>query len=65
MRQFFINARTIWRDAMDAVRGLHFDGGIPPWVKVDDIGGGQVQAHAACFQADEEKGNSVVSQPAQ
>ena len=45
-------------DGDGAVGGLHFDGGIPPRIEVDDvIGGGQVQAHAARFEADEKEGN--------
>ena len=48
-------------DAMGAVGGLGFGGGIPPGIEVDDgVGGGEIQADAAGFEADEEDRNSVV-----
>jgi len=48
-------------NALGAVGGLHFHGGIPLRVEVDDIiGGGQVQAHAARFKADEKERNRVI-----
>ena len=49
--------RFVLPDAMSAVGGLHLDGRIPPGIEMDDIiGGGQVQTHAARFEADEEEG---------
>jgi len=37
-------------NAMGSVAGLHFNGGIPPRVEMNDvIGGGQVQPYAARF----------------
>src|SRR3569623_3584456 len=42
-------------DAMGARRGLVLDGRVPPGIHVDDrVGGGQVQAEAACLQRDQE-----------
>ena len=42
-------------DAMGAVGGLAFNGGIPPGIEMDDgIGAGEVEADAAGFEADEE-----------
>ena len=42
-------------DAVGAVGGLVLHGGVPPGVHVDDVvGGGEVDAEAAGFQADEE-----------
>src|SRR5881394_2951235 len=44
-------------DAVGAISGLVFDGGIPPWVEVNHgVRAGQVQAHAAGFKTDEENG---------
>jgi hypothetical protein len=43
-------------DAVGAVDGLGFDSGIPPGVEQEDvIGGGEVKAEAAGFEADEEE----------
>ena len=48
-------------DAVGAVDGLGFDGGVPPGVEEDDIGGGgEIEAGAAGFEADEEGGGAVV-----
>ena len=42
-------------DAVGAVDGLVFDGGVPPGIEEDDVAGGsQVQAEAAGFEGDEE-----------
>lgn len=47
-------------DAVGAVGGLGFGGGVPPWVEVDhDIRGGQVEAVAAGFEGDEEYRRAV------
>ncbi len=44
-------------DAVGAVDGLGFDGGVPPGVEeVDVVGGGEVEAEAAGFEGDEEEG---------
>ena len=44
-------------DAEGAVGGLVFDGGVPPAVEVDDVaGGGEVEAGAASFDADDHEG---------
>jgi hypothetical protein len=44
-------------DAMGAVDGLRFDGGIPPWIVENDIaGGGEVESSASRTQAEEEDG---------
>ena len=44
-------------DAVGAVGGLGFGGGIPPRVEVDDgVGGGEVEAGAAGFEREEEDG---------
>ena len=58
----FINENGfILADAVGAVSGLHFDGRIPPRVQMDNvIGGGQVQADPAGFQADQEEWNAGV-----
>ena len=43
-------------DAVGAVGGLGFGGGVPPGVVVDDgVGGGEVEAGAAGFEGDEEE----------
>src|SRR5450755_2936826 len=48
-------------DAVGAVDGLGFDGGIPPGVEQKDVlGGGQVEAQSSSLQADEEQGASRV-----
>src|SRR5215210_874443 len=48
-------------DAVGAVDGLGFDGGVPPRVEeVDVVGGGEVEAEAAGFQADEEEAASGI-----
>ncbi len=48
-------------DAVGAVGGLVFDGGVPPGVVVDDgVGGGEVEADAAGLEADEEDGDVAV-----
>ncbi len=40
------------------VDGLRLDGGVPPGVKDEDVfGGGEVEAEAASFEADEEDGD--------
>src|SRR3954467_11708184 len=47
---------------MRAVGGLRFDRWIPPRIKVNDgIGGGKIQADAACFQTDQEDGNRGIA----
>ena len=44
-------------DAIGAVCGLLLDGGIPPWVEMNDIVGcRQIQTYTACLEADEEDG---------
>ena len=46
-------------DAVGAVDGLVFDGGIPPRIEEDDVaGGGEIQAEAAGLQRDEEDGGA-------
>ena len=48
-------------DAVSAVDRLGFDGGVPPRVKEDDIaGGGEVEAGAAGFEADEKNGGAFM-----
>lgn len=48
-------------DAVGAVGGLVFCGGVPPGVEVDDgVGGGEVEAGAAGFEGDEEDGDGGV-----
>lgn len=48
-------------DAVCAVGGLGFDGWVPPGVVVDDgVCGGEVEADAAGFEADEEEGDFAV-----
>ncbi len=43
-------------DAVGAVGGLVFGGGVPPGVEMDDVvGPGQVEAGAARFEGDEEE----------
>ena len=43
-------------DAVGAVDGLLLDGGVPPGVEEEDVvGGGEVEAEAAGFEADEEE----------
>jgi hypothetical protein len=38
-------------DAVAAIGGLIFDGGVPPGIEVDDgVGGGEVEASAASFE---------------
>lgn len=38
-------------DAVGAVGGLGFGGGVPPWVEMDDdVGGGEVEAVSAGFE---------------
>ena len=45
-------------DAVGAVGGLVFGGGVPPGVVVDDgVCGGEVEAGAAGFEGDEEDGD--------
>ena len=42
---------------MAPVDGLSFDGGVPPRVEeIDVVGGGEIEAGAAGFQADREDG---------
>ncbi len=42
-------------DAVGAVGGLVFGGGIPPGVVVDDgVGGGEVEAGASCLEGNED-----------
>src|SRR5688572_12312475 len=46
-------------DAVGAVDGLVFDGGVPPGVEEDDIaGGGEIEADAAGAQGNEEDGGA-------
>lgn len=46
-------------DAVGAVGGLVFDGGVPPGVEVEDVGGsGEIEAGAAGFEGDEEDGGA-------
>ena len=48
-------------DAVRAVDGLRFDGGIPPRVEEDDVArGGQVQAGAGGFEREQENGDRRV-----
>ena len=48
-------------DAMRAIGGLAFDGGIPPRIVVDDrIGGGEIEPGAAGFEADEKERHLAV-----
>ena len=48
--------RFLAADAVGAVDGLRFDGGVPPGVEQEDVVGvGEVQSEAAGFEADEEK----------
>ena len=48
-------------DAIGAVGGLGFGGGVPPGVVVDDgVGGGEVESGAAGLEGDEEDGDVVV-----
>ena len=51
----FVNGDgTLLTDAVGPVGGLGFDGGVPPWVEVDDgVGFGEVESVAAGFEADE------------
>ena len=43
-------------DAVGAVDGLGFDGGVPPGVEEEDVvGAGEVEAEAAGFEGDEEE----------
>ena len=43
-------------DAMDAVDGLRFDCGVPPWIEEKNVvRGGEIEAEAAGFQRDEEQ----------
>ena len=43
-------------DAVGAVDGLGFDGGVPPGIEeVDVIGGGEIQSKSAGFERDEEE----------
>src|SRR5437763_17020882 len=47
---------------MRAVGGLRFDRWIPPRIEMNDgIGGGKIQADAACFQTDQEDGNRGIA----
>ena len=49
-------------DAVGAVGGLRLDGGVPPQVEVDDVGGGgEVQAGAAGLQREQEDALAVRS----
>ena len=49
--------RLVLAYAIGAVCRLRFGGRVPPRIVVDHcIGGGEVQAGAACFQGDEENG---------
>src|SRR5207253_1856869 len=51
-------------DAMRAVDGLGFDGGVPPRVQQKYVlGSREVQAEASRFQADEEQRAAVVLEP--
>jgi len=48
-------------DAVGAVGGLVFGGGVPPGVVVDDgVGSGEVEAGAAGFEGDEEDGDGGI-----
>ena len=48
--------RSLLTHAVRAVRRLRFHGGVPPRIQVDHgVRAGQVQAEAACFQADQEQ----------
>ena len=43
-------------DAVGAVDGLCFRGGIPPWIKQEDvIGGREIQAYTARLETDEKR----------
>jgi hypothetical protein len=47
---------AVLADAVCAVGGLLFDGGVPPGVEEDDVvGGGEVEAEAAGLEGDEEE----------
>ena len=49
--------RLVLADAPGAICGLAFDGRVPPGVVVNHaVGGDQVEAYAAGFQADQEQG---------
>ncbi len=49
--EFMDEDRLVLADAVGAVGGLVFGGGVPPGVEVDDaIGGGEVKASAARFK---------------
>ena len=48
-------------DAECAIRGLVFDGGIPPAVEMNDMGGGgEIEAGAAGFEREDKKGRAAV-----
>ena len=48
-------------DAVGAVDGLGFDGGVPPGVEEEDVvGAGEVEAQAAGFERDEEEARGGV-----
>jgi hypothetical protein len=56
--QFVDEDLLLLADAMGAVGGLVLDGRVPPGIVVDDgVGGGEVEAGAAGFEADEEQGD--------
>src|SRR5204863_3237474 len=47
---------------MGAISGLCLDCGIPPWIEMNDgVGGGEIQADAAGFQADQEDWNRGIA----
>src|SRR5204863_8003375 len=49
-------------DAMGAVGGLRLDGGIPPGIEMNNgVGGGEIQADAARFQADQKNWNRGIA----
>ena len=44
-------------DAVGAVDGLILDGGVPPWIVEDDVGGGgEIEAGTTCFEGKHEDG---------
>lgn len=52
---------AILADAVSAVGGLGFDGGIPPRIHVDDgVGSGEIETGATRFERQEEDGDGVV-----
>src|SRR5205807_7008248 len=49
-------------DAMGAVGGLRLDRGIPPRIEMNDgVGGGEIEADTAGFQADQEDWNRGIA----